>query len=120
MGVFEFAAFAKGTYGVAETLAELTPKVEQLCMLSSCDPATKEGRVQQTLASGHFTEQYIVNGPVRDKLSMCCAVCFCCTSLKVHVSVLTPQESQILHKARESGLRSLSAIPGHHHYHWWR
>ncbi len=27
MGVFEFAAFAKGTYGVAETLAELTPKV---------------------------------------------------------------------------------------------
>ncbi|CAK0785440.1 hypothetical protein CVIRNUC_008649 [Coccomyxa viridis] len=26
MGVFEFAAFAKGTYGVAETLAELTPK----------------------------------------------------------------------------------------------
>ena len=30
MGVFEFAAFAKGTYGVAETLAELTPKVD-LC-----------------------------------------------------------------------------------------
>ena len=27
MGVFEFDAFAKGTYGVAETLAELTPKV---------------------------------------------------------------------------------------------
>lgn len=27
MGVFEFAAFAKGTYGVAETLADLTPKV---------------------------------------------------------------------------------------------
>ena len=27
MGVFEFAAFAKGTYGVAEMLAELTPKV---------------------------------------------------------------------------------------------
>ena len=27
MGVFEFPAFAKGTYGVAETLAELTPKV---------------------------------------------------------------------------------------------
>ena len=26
MGVFEFDAFAKGTYGVAETLAELTPK----------------------------------------------------------------------------------------------
>lgn len=30
MGVFEFAAFAKGTYGVAETLAELTPKVGSL------------------------------------------------------------------------------------------
>ena len=30
MGVFEFAAFAKGTYGVAETLAELTPKVGYL------------------------------------------------------------------------------------------
>jgi hypothetical protein len=27
MGVFEFDAFARGTYGVAETLAELTPKV---------------------------------------------------------------------------------------------
>ena len=27
MGVFEFPAFAKGTYGVADTLAELTPKV---------------------------------------------------------------------------------------------
>ena len=27
MGVFEFDAFAKGTYGVAETLAELTPQV---------------------------------------------------------------------------------------------
>ena len=27
MGVFEFDAFAKGTYGVADTLAELTPKV---------------------------------------------------------------------------------------------
>ena len=36
MGVFEFAAFAKGTYGVAETLAELTPKVEfQLPVLTS-------------------------------------------------------------------------------------
>ena len=36
MGVFEFAAFAKGTYGVAETLADLTPKVRlpaiALCM----------------------------------------------------------------------------------------
>lgn len=27
MGVFEFEKFAKGTYGVANTLAELTPKV---------------------------------------------------------------------------------------------
>ena len=27
MGVFEFDAFAKGTYGVADTLAELTPTV---------------------------------------------------------------------------------------------
>ncbi len=27
MGVFEFEKFAKGTYGVADTLAELTPKV---------------------------------------------------------------------------------------------
>ena len=27
MGVFEYEKFAKGTYGVAETLAELTPKV---------------------------------------------------------------------------------------------
>ena len=27
MGVFEFDAFAKGTYGVANTLAELTPTV---------------------------------------------------------------------------------------------
>ena len=34
MGVFEFAAFAKGTYGVAETLAELTPKVESLSHLA--------------------------------------------------------------------------------------
>ena len=37
MGVFEFAAFAKGTYGVAETLAELTPKVgHSSCHLQPC------------------------------------------------------------------------------------
>ncbi len=29
MGVFEFDAFAKGTYGVADTLAELTPKARR-------------------------------------------------------------------------------------------
>ena len=29
MGVFEFEAFAKGTFGVAKTLAELSDKVNQ-------------------------------------------------------------------------------------------
>ena len=101
MGVFEFAAFAKGTYGVAETLAELTPKVERLCMFSSCVSATRQSRVQHTLVFRLFIEQWFVNIFVRDKLSMCCAACSSHTPLKTHVGKLTPQKSQTLHKAQE-------------------
>lgn len=32
MGVFEMEAFAKGTFGMATTLATLTGKVQQQCM----------------------------------------------------------------------------------------
>ena len=42
MGVFEFEKFAKGTFGVAETLAELSSKVclQQLKVIKakSCQP----------------------------------------------------------------------------------
>ena len=44
MGVFEFAAFAKGTYGVAETLAELTPKVEHQLPLFTIISCTEEDK----------------------------------------------------------------------------
>ena len=101
MGVFEFAAFAKGTYGVAETLAELTPKVEHLCIFSSCVSATRQSRVQQTLASGRFTVQCFANRPEIDKLSMCSAIYFCRTPFKTHVSVLISQKTQTLHEAWE-------------------
>lgn len=36
MGVFEFDKFAKGTYGVADTLAELTPKARALDIPPPC------------------------------------------------------------------------------------
>ena len=42
MGVFEFDAFAKGTYGVADTLAELTPTVKPRSSWTwhACKPAS--------------------------------------------------------------------------------
>ena len=45
MGVFEFAAFAKGTYGVAETLAELTPKVEHQLPVLTYIRCNKDERI---------------------------------------------------------------------------
>lgn len=66
MGVFEFEKFARGTYGVAETLAELTPKVRPRhsnCnllillnrSLSSADEAGQAKRVVDKSALGYFS-----------------------------------------------------------------
>ena len=61
MGVFEFDAFAKGTYGVAETLAELTPKVapaDRICgglhvVIFVCNGKTKRGSHGNNVCRAH-------------------------------------------------------------------
>lgn len=47
MGVFEFEKFAKGTFGVADTLAELSGKV-------ACMPSTHLGPQWQCLTVWHL------------------------------------------------------------------
>ena len=54
-----------------------------------------------TLAFEHPLGWCPVDSTIRDKLSVCCAVCSSRTLLKIHFSVLTPPQSQTLHKARE-------------------
>lgn len=53
MGVFEFEKFAKGTFGVAETLAELSGKVIELLVSLTAITALAWVLVSCLLSMGH-------------------------------------------------------------------
>ena len=85
MGVFEFEKFAKGTFGVAETLAELSGKVIELLVSLTAITALAWVLVSCLLGMGH-------KGMTRVEAVMQGFLASPCSSM--HVLALHPQ-SQI-------------------------